>query len=150
MTASPPRASSPAVSQALPVGGWEAFGREVLHRSAHLALAGQSHGAGAEDAEAEVADLHGSFVAGEHEIGGLEVAVDAARIVSGHQGARRLEHVSANPVGGQRPILGDDVAKGPTEHELHDQVGAAVVGATEVPDLHNVGCRILAAAWPRG
>ena len=86
--------------------------------------------------QAEVQDLHPT-VAGDHDVLGLEVAVDDARVVGLGQPARRLRRELQGAPRHQRAFA-QELAQRLSLHQLHRDVADAVRGA-DLVDRHDVG-----------
>ena len=105
------------------------LGREVLRRADDgLGLGHRRVGVGHRAGDAEVHDLDGAVV-GDHDVRGLDVAVDDAVAVAVGEGVE-------DPLGDaeglgrrQRAALGEDLAQGPAVDVLHDDEGHLDLGA---------------------
>ena len=100
------------------------LGGEVRDRAEQRLAAGGVARGGA--GEPEVADLDPAVVREQHVLG-LQVAVDDPRLVRGDESREhRLEDVH-RLVGGEAPVLAEQVAERDALQVLHDEVGEAVV-----------------------
>ena len=120
----------------------ELFGGDVEDRAidGRIAFEALHGGLGDEAGEAEVEDfvLPGAAgQAGAHDVLRLEIAVDQAGLVGGHEGFERLLGGLGELLAGERGALDDDV-EGFAVDEFGDDVGAFFVHA-EIMDGEDVG-----------
>ena len=107
--------------------GWPArlLGREVLHGAHDLAGRGERHLVG-DAGDAEVGDLDAA-VGRDQQVAGLDVAVHEAGGVGGLQRRRGLGDDVEHLVGREHALPLEDRRERLAGHELHDEVGAAVL-----------------------
>ncbi len=89
---------------------------------------------------AEVADLDDAILR-DHEVVGLDVAVDDAVALRVLEAARRVEDDRERPLDGEPALLAEEVLDAPSRHVLHGVEADGlhlVLGDADVVDLHDV------------
>ena len=107
--------------------GLDLLGRHVGGRADHQAGRGQP-GVALDRGDAEVSQLGGTVLA-DHDVLGLEVAVDDPGPVGGLERVQQAEPEPGGPLRGQRPAGADQLLQGRGRDQLHDdEVLTAVMG----------------------
>ena len=119
------------------------FRRHIHGGAEHEACLGQIIGAVVGDglSDAEVEDFNVIAVAalaGDHDVVGLEVAVDDAERVGGSQRLSNLISNVDNTINRQHAMVGDDARKRSSVDVFHRQKEQAVFGDAEIINRHGV------------
>ena len=129
-------ARAPQVGAAVHLRALHLLGRHVVGGAHDRARA---RGGGHREARhPEVHDLHRP-VHGEEDVGGLDVAVDDARVVRAGEPVQELHDDVHLPLQGQGPRAAEDVEEVLALEQLHRDVGRAVVVVAQVEHGEDVG-----------